>query len=517
MRVVIVGNSIVSNLAALYFKKHLPESVEVILIGPDKRDGLPLVGESIIEITAQFLENQLGLGQYLRKNHYPKYALTYYFKLDPDNPSDRTYSVHCSEREPRDLNPLDGWEGPMARPPSWLLNRTTFDCDLKDMVDKYGSIERINGMVTDIEINGKSGHKLRIKEINGNTRNLKANWIIDATGRRRLLARKFGLVVMSEGQRDCFWFRLGDFDRSLLSELHALGPKPPALGESYHYDRYYSTHHFMGRGNWIWLIPLRTNDNSELISIGLSSRTDVYEHDVRTVDSFIEHVSKVHPVVTDFVKSGNVIDTNLLRNYLYTIKRVYSPDRWGIVGDAAFAPDPLFSNGLAFSTIQLEQLGEMIKQDCEGKHSAEFVNLLSETFMGPVLSSQIAITNWYETMDDAYLCSLRLNWIEISYFYMLLPLFVNRCHYQPDRVRLWKILQLRKSNNAFEIPEKLLKGRALFDKPTPNHFIYKGKDKVNLRALERVKNIRDLQDQMAEGGRLRAKYIDEVLEKLRGK
>ena len=33
----------------------------------------------------------------------------------------------------------------------------------------------------------------------------------------------------------------------------------------------------MGRGNWIWLIPMRTEDDTELMSVGIVSRPDVYD------------------------------------------------------------------------------------------------------------------------------------------------------------------------------------------------------------------------------------------------
>jgi flavin-dependent dehydrogenase len=517
MRVAIIGNGIVANLGALYFSKRLPQSAEIMLIGPDSRGGLPVVGESTIEITTQFLEGQLGLGQYLRRNHLPKYSLTYYFKLDPDDPTDRTYSVHCTEREPADTRPLDGWKGPMARPPAWQLNRTTFDRDMRTEVAKLGRIERIDGTVTDVVLDGASGHTLTVKREKGGSRSLKADWVIDATGRKQLLGKKLGLVVKPEGQRDCFWFRLADFDRSLLANLNALGPMPPAPGEAYHYDRYYSTHHFMGRGNWIWLIPMKADDDSELMSVGLVSRPDIYDHEVRTLEAFLENVSGVHPVVSEFVASGRVVDTNLLRRYHHVVSKVYSPDRWAIVGDAAFAPDPLFSNGLAFCTIQLEQLGEMITQDCEGNHSAEFVTALSDAFMAPVIGSQTAITNWYKSMDDAYLSSLRLNWIDFTYFYLLLPLVVNRCHFDPDRVALWKFLLLgRGGQNGFDIPRRLADTRTMFDAPGPDHFIYNGKVKINPRALEKAADIDAVREQIQEGARLRRKYMKDQLAQIEG-
>ncbi len=516
MRIAIIGNGVVANMGALYFRNRLPESTEIVLIGPDDRGGLPLVGESITEITANFLETHLGLEEYLRENHLPKHALTYYFKLDPDNPEDRTYSVHNTESLPKVPLPEHGWKGPKPQPVSWQLNRHTFDLHLKKMVAESSGIERINGLVTDVQLDGEAGHTAEIREAGGTSCSLRADWVIDATGRNRFLAKKLDLIISPEGQRDCFWFRLADFDRSLLTRLDALGPKPPALGEPHHYDRYLTTHHFMGRGNWIWMIPLKAEDNSELMSVGLVSHPDHYEHDVRTVDDFIEQVSKVHPVVSDFVKSGRIIDTNRLRHYHYVVSKVYSPERWGIVGDAAFAPDPLFSNGLAFCTLQLEQLGQLIAQDCDGQHSAAFVEDLARGFMVPVLSSQTTISDWYPTMNDALLSSMKINWIETVYFYLFLPLVINHCHYDPERLKWWRALEMRRAGNVFDIPKKLQEARARVAKPAANHFVYKGDERVNRRALTPVENIKEIFEQFEAGSRVLASYENDQLARING-
>lgn len=509
MRVLIVGNGVVGNLAALYLRKRLPTNVEIVIVGPESRGGMPVVGESTIEITARFLENQLELGDYLRTTHYPKYALTYYFKLDFENPDDRRYSVQCNERDPTDLAPLPGWEGPMARPPSWQLNRSVFDRDIRVMVDKTPGIRRILGTVTDITLDPEALHVVAYRGDDQGHDTLGANWLIDASGRRQILAKKLKLTRKSRtAQRNSFWFRLSGFERDLLGQLDALGPMPPSEGEHYHYDRYYSTHHFMGRGNWIWLIPMRTADDSELISIGISSRPDVYPHSVRNMDDFMEHVSKEHPVITDLVETGTVEDTNTLNNYRYVIERAYSPDRWCIVGDAAFAPDPLFSNGLAFSTVQLEQVGEMIARDCAGEHSPEYIAQLEEIFWKPVVGSQNTIAKWYETMDDSLLCAPRLHWIEVSYFYVLLPLIVNRCHYDPERLPMFNYM--RGDGVPIDVPKLLLNLREGIETATPDHFVYHGKEKVNLRALEQVGNLKELRAQFLAASEVLDRYTEEL-------
>ncbi|CAN5185690.1 hypothetical protein BH09BAC5_BH09BAC5_23550 [soil metagenome] len=509
MKIALIGNGLLANVGALYYKKKFPDA-EVLIIGPNERNGLPVVGESIIEITSLFMERELGLGEYFMNNHLPKYALTYYFKLKLENPEDRTYSVHCNELGPRDTKPLPGWKGPMARPASWLLNREVFDRDIQKMVNDTKGIERFVGTVDEFDLNSGKQHRLSINLENGTSTEILVDWAIDCTGRNQIFARKKKLVVKPAGQRDCFWFRVEGFDRNILKHINALGPMPPAEGEPYHYDRYYSTHHFLGKGFWIWMIPMKSEHGKDLMSIGFTSHPDYCDTNVHDMQSFLSYVSTVHPVVTDLVKSGQIVDTNLLKRYHYVTSQVYSVDRWAIIGDAAFAPDPLFSNGIAFGTIMLEQIAEMIRQDIKGTFDQKLVDTLTAAFVGPVLSTQTTISNWYATMHDPYLNALRLNTIEIVYFYILLPLVANRCHYDPEMIGAWKVLQMSQGESAFEISKDLLASRKLIDEIMPEHFVYTGKDKVNINALKQSTQ-KELKDQMMEGIRILDEYTKEVL------
>lgn len=514
MHIAIIGNGIQANLGALYLRRQFGDRLQITLAGPDDRGGLPLVGESIIEITTHFVENHLGMTEYLRDHHLPKYALTYYFKIDPDNPEDRTYSVHCNERAPADCRRVPGWTGPMDHPPSWLLNRDVFDRDLRAMTARENGIHRIKGEVSDLDIRPGARHILHIRSSEGQAMSLEADWVIDVTGRRQLLGRKLDLIHKPEGQRDCFWFRMKGFDRDILKNLKALGPMPPGPGEPYHYDRYFSTHHFMGKGFWIWLIPMKGEDGEDMMSVGFTSRPDVFSGNVRRISDFLAYTDLSHRVVSDLVRSGKVLDTNGMKRYHYVVSRVYHPDRWAIVGDAAYAPDPLFSNGLAFGTLQWEQLGEMFRQQLEGRLSPDMVHTYSELLMGPVIATQTAITNWYPTMHDPFVSAIRLNWIEIAYFYVFLPMVVNGCHYKPDRLKLFKLLQNTSDSHPFDItPDLVAAGKAL-GRARPEHFVYMGKEKVNLRAMEMLDDLHGLYEQGAEGGRIRAEYTRQILSRV---
>ena len=78
--IALLGGGLAGKLAALYLARSIPDA-RITLVDPE-RDGLPVVGESTVEVTVQFFK-ALGLGTYLEEEHLHKYGLTYYFRLPP--------------------------------------------------------------------------------------------------------------------------------------------------------------------------------------------------------------------------------------------------------------------------------------------------------------------------------------------------------------------------------------------------------------------------------------------------
>jgi hypothetical protein len=50
-----------------------------------------------------------------------------------------------------------------------------------------------------------------------------------------------------------------------------------------------------------------------------------------------------------------------------------------------------------------------------------------------------------------------------------------------------------------------------FEQIRPEHYIYRGKIRVNNRAMERVDSVWELRNQMAEGGKVRNDYIADAI------
>src|SRR5208282_3208584 len=170
--VLVMGGGGTGQLAAAYLHQRFPKLKVAVVEGPHKNR--PIVGESLVEVTVDFLF-ELGLGAYLVEKHYPKYGLTYYFKPDIDNPADRTYVVD---------------EIPTAPPIlSFQINRFTFDREVRDR-NLANGVELIDGTVAGVEINGSDGlHNIIVQDPGGARRTMTARWLVDATGRNRLLQK----------------------------------------------------------------------------------------------------------------------------------------------------------------------------------------------------------------------------------------------------------------------------------------------------------------------------------------
>ena len=265
--VLVMGGGATGQLAAAYLRMRFPDLKVAVVEGPHKNH--PIVGESFVEITVDFLL-ELGLGAYLIEKHYPKYGLTYYFKPDIDNPLDRTYVVDEAPTVPPLL--------------SFQVNRFTFDREVRERNLKNG-VQMIDGAVIAVDLrNGSSSHAVTVRDSGQQEYKLHARWLIDATGRNRVLAKLLQLHEGVDEQKNVFWFRLVNFNPEILGRIRALKKQNRA------FVPYFATHHFFGKGNWIWCIPMRSPENAPFMSIGITYRKDIYPYgELRTMEHLVHH------------------------------------------------------------------------------------------------------------------------------------------------------------------------------------------------------------------------------------
>lgn len=252
-RIAIIGGGLSGKLAALYLSQHVPDA-NLIMVDPNAKD-LPVVGESTVEVTSQFLAS-LGLSSYLEENHLHKYGLTYYFRLPKQDGMGFDYVRHESPGVKR-IN-------------AYNLNRHTFDAELDRRV--AGKVTRISGKAQEVVFadgeptgtsmmdarnknpvpKGTQPQIVKIMTTEGDMLDVAADHVIDCSGRARILAKQLNLQKAAPVQRCSYWFRLEAFDREILTKM------PVVKDQQLSFDSYYVTHHFYGKGYWIWIIPMKS-------------------------------------------------------------------------------------------------------------------------------------------------------------------------------------------------------------------------------------------------------------------
>lgn len=416
----ILGGRIAANLTAAYVARKHPD-LRITIVGRTDTD-LPVVGESLIEASTLFL-HECGLASVLEEQQFHKYGLTFYFKTRLDDPADPTYSIHDEPAIP----PL----------PANLINRGAFDAAVRAHNLNQGAT-LIEGIAVEILIQ-RGAHRVTVETQDGRTQRITARWIVDATGRSRVLGKKLGLMEKPRWQRSTYWFRLADFDESILFRLiDDMRRTYPHMAAQVAYDPYYVTHHFMGRGNWIWLIPITDEGGRKLISVGITYRPDLYPTTIRTMEEFLDNVAREHPVVADFVRSGTVVDTSKYLNYMYHTSRHYSTDGWFIVGDAANAVDPLFSTGIFLQATEIMQISEMIRRDLSEQLDNSTVEAFDGMYSALFHRAQNLVGDMYAVMHDPYQSHLRMHWTTAIYFYVVLPWFMSNYHTDPAGAKLFR-------------------------------------------------------------------------------
>lgn len=411
--VVIAGSSIAGLMTAAYLRQQQPH-LQVLVLGPRQEDERrPYVGESLVEPAALFMQ-EIGLNDYLNSTQMTKNGLTFYHKIKPEDPLDRRYSVHAPHRLYHN---------------AWQLNRPDVDCALRARVQELGA-RLVTGRMHDCEIGtAATGHRVDARVGEGDI-TFSCRWLIDATGRTRRIGKKVTTYTRPQAQqRSCFWFRLADFD-PFLPHIEMSMPRPQA------YDLWETTHHFLGHGYWIWGIPLATRQWQRLISVGITFRPDLFPHPMRSIQDFLAMVDQQHPALGAMVRSGKVLDGNVYHEYLYWSDKVYSTDGWFLVGDAAGAVDPLYSNGLSLTSVQAQQIGAIIQQQREGTLAAGDVEALDTVWRRFMAREQRDISRYYEVMRDPFEACMRRYLNVCGWFNAFLPLWWNGFFSVPAAARL---------------------------------------------------------------------------------
>ena len=447
--VVIAGGGLAGLCLARQLKLEAPD---LTLLVVEKRrhpvrEAAFKVGESSVEIGAHYFHKILGLEPHLRGAHLEKLGLRYFFP-------------HRDNREIHTRVEL----GPSCFPPvpSFQLDRGRLENYLLQAVRDSG-VEVVDGASVRAIVMGDSHHEIEL-DVGGATRRVRSRWIVDASGRAGLIKRQLGLARTVGHGANASWFRIKS--RLCVDDW----PSDPEWRSRVSSGlRWQSTNHLMGRGYWVWLIPLGSGSTS----VGIVADDVLHPFArINRLERALDWLREFEPQCAAVVEAhaGEIEDFLALRHYAHGCSRVFSADRWALVGEAGVFTDPFYSPGSDFIAIGNDYVTDLIVRHSRGEDISERAARFDETYRRLFDAFLRLYEGQYALMGNAQVMTAKAAWDNASYWAITALLFFQRryrdlefiasiddllrrffaLHVRMQRMfRAWDLADLRGYANAF--------------------------------------------------------------------
>jgi flavin-dependent dehydrogenase len=393
--VAILGGGLGGNLLARQLRREAPELSVGLYEKATERSYK--VGESTVEIAADYLIRRHGLSNYLYEEHLPKNGLRFFF----DTPERNTKLEEMSEI------------GPIAFPfrQSFQIDRARLEADLLRMNDEAGVLVEQGVQARKLEL-GEDGapHRFELHGPEGK-RDMQARWLIDATGRASLIAKQKDLRVAEESHTMASAW--GRFEGVVDIDNH---PDQNFLKRVNYTARRLSTIHFCYPGYWIWFIPLRGG----LTSVGWVGDREIWDREIKTLAGFRPFLES-HRAVGDLLRDAKQIDEGALKQLAFSSKQVYSTDRWALLGESGVFNDPFYSPGSDFIALGCDFVCDLITRDKAGESKESLAERLAlyDEFIRFRHESTLRIhRDLYSTLGSFEVFKLRYS-LDLSIYYNL--------------------------------------------------------------------------------------------------
>ncbi len=334
------------------------------------------VGEATVEVSAWFMGHVLGLTRYLNEHHICKQGLRFWFRNDQVENLSQASEIGGKYQ---------------VRLPSYQLDRSTFDEEVLRRAGLAGAQILRPATVRNVELSPGGLQSVELKHA-GETRTVKARWVVDASGVAALLARKNGWWVRNDEHPTAAawsrWKGLKDWDG------HELAQKYPCWAKAAHAVRGTATNHIVGDGWWSWWIPLKGGDTS--VGIVFDQRIVDWPEGGKVADRLKDFLME-HPVAREILADATYDeeDVHWRRNLAY-YSTTFAGDGFVLVGDAAAFMDPFYSPGMDWISFTTTSAAHLITRHRNGEAIGPLVERHNRDF-------SVCHRRWFESVyKDKY-------------------------------------------------------------------------------------------------------------------
>ena len=406
--VVIIGGAFSGAATALMLKRKRPEARVLIIEKTAEFDRK--VGESTTEVSSCYMTKILGLTHYLGHHQLAKQGLRLWFSNRPDQSFDDCVEVGSRYQ---------------SRLPGFQVDRAKLDSHMLDLAVKAGCDLWRPAKVTKCELNKANGQTVNAV-VDLDERSVACRWVVDATGRATMLARKLGhFRPNNEHPINAVWAR---FSGVKQWDSYEWRERFPDYANRCRTSREWATNHLFGRGWWVWIIPLQGGD----VSAGI-----VYDNRIFKLPEGASLGQRLHahilsnPVGREIFGAARIIegDVHALSMLPYHAEKVCDQG-WAAVGDATGFIDPLYSPGLDFCSYTSYYVADLLARSLAGEDVADRIRHYNQQY-------PITYRYWFESlykdkyyyMGDAELMSAALL-LDVSSYYIGL---VRAAYRDPER------------------------------------------------------------------------------------
>jgi flavin-dependent dehydrogenase len=345
--VAVIGGGLLGSAAAIMLRKR-GLSVAVLEARGEGQELKVNVGEALTEGTSVFLHHEIGLGDWLREHAFRKYGFD--FVTQPrGRPAPRDLDG-CHELL-LSLTPLERIAGAFPRLiPTYHVNRPPLNAEVARRATAAGADTLHGAAVREVEL-GDLMHRV-LYERDGETQALSCRWVLDVSGRRRVLGKQLGITRPMAGlETAAIWnrftnVRADEFWRTFRG-----------------IDRRKHTIHYSGPGFWFWWIHI----DNDLTSVGVSFDKAQHPIDTKTDDRGFSQMVAKFPALGEALAGATALEP-----FSYYANLPYESDHWlsesgyALIGDAATFVDALYSIGIEMACRQLMAVVPQIEASCAG-------------------------------------------------------------------------------------------------------------------------------------------------------
>ena len=419
--VVVAGGGLAGLCVALQLKQAI-DPVSILVV---EKNRLPFpeaahkVGESSVEVGSYYLSDILGLGDLLVRE-VPKLGLRLYMSQGGNQKIENRPEVGL-----RDF--LDV--------PAYQIDRGQFENALFDRLRAEGIAFEDGSSIRSISLgSGEEDHEAEI-ERGGIRRSVRCRWFLDSTGRATFLRKKMNLARKNRHHVNAAWFRID----------HPIEPNDWCADPSWHartvHPRRLGTNHLMGPGYWVWLIPL-ANDRTSIgicADDGSHSFSELYRFD-RAFSWLQEHEPQCARMLEPHL--GKRMDFHAIKNCAYDSEKMFSAERWCLLGESAMFLDALYSPGTDFIAIANCITTQLVTRDLAGESIAQTAPAYDQIFRSVARAFSATFYRQYCVMGNSTVMTTKFIWDLSMYWGGVALLFFREGINDPDDIEeLSSVLQ----------------------------------------------------------------------------